>query len=144
MQVGIDVLIVDDFDEDVRDTLMAIRNAVTQPSITRLKDGDIAAQFVFRTGMFKDRADVSPRLILLEIDIPVVHGLELLKRLRRVPATREIPIAVLTANRNPVVMEEAYLLGAREYLAKPLDRGAYVAEVAKLVSRWLGPRPKQY
>ncbi len=143
MQAGIDVLIVDDSDADVRDTLQAIRSALSQPAVTRMKDGDAAAQFMFRTGMFQDRPAVLPRLVLLEIDIPIVHGLELLRRLRRDPATREIPLVVLSANRNPVVMEEAYLLGAREYLAKPHDRDEYVAEVAKLVSRWVQAPPTQ-
>jgi len=141
MQSSIDVVIIDDSDADTRLTVRAVHAAIKHPAVTRLKDGSIASQFMFRNGMFQERPDVLPRLILLELAIPVVDGMELMRQLRRAPETREIPVIVLSKIHNPVAVSDAYAAGARAYLPKPLDEKTYLFETELLVKRWLRPVP---
>jgi CheY-like chemotaxis protein len=134
------VLIIDDRDADAELTLRAVHAQIIDPTIVRLRDGEAAAQFLFRTGLYKDRPAICPGLIVMDLHIPKVHGLQLLERLRRDPMTREIRVAVLASNLNPLAMQSAYSLGARAYLGKPADPEAYVAEVAKVIARCLTPK----
>jgi two-component system, response regulator len=136
MQTALNVLVIDDSDVDARDTILGIRSVIPKPSITRLKDGEAAMQFIFRHGLFKDRADVQPGLLFLELDVPRVHGLELIHHLRGAATTCEIPLVVFTRNHDPVALEDAYAAGANMYVVKPTDRGEYLNEVVRLVSHW--------
>jgi two-component system response regulator len=137
MQTTIDILLIDDSDAHAERTLSGIRRAFEKASVFRLKDGAQALQYIYRTGIFKERTRTLPSMILIDLDLPFANGLLVLGRLRDDPATREIPVVVLTSNRNPLVIEDAYALGARAYVVKPEDSGEYVAEVARLVKQWL-------
>jgi CheY-like chemotaxis protein len=139
MQTVIDVLVIDDSDPQARTTLTSIRHASETATVLRLKDGAQALQYIFRTGIFQERSRTLPRMILIDLDIPSINGLLVLDRLRDDPDTREIPVVVLTSNRNPLAIEAAYAQGARAYLVKPEDKGEYISEVARLVKRWLPP-----
>ena len=140
MHSRIDVLLIDDSDEDAGHTTRALKAAMDDPAIVRLIDGETASLFLFRTGLYKDRPDIAPGLILLKLHVPRLHGLQLLERLRREPATRELPVIVLAANANPIAMQSAYSLGARAYVAKPEDPEKFSAEIAKVVTRCLAPK----
>lgn len=134
------VLIVDDRDVDAALTVRAVHAQISDPIIVRLKDGETAAHFIFRTGLYKDRPAITPALIVMDLHIPKMHGLRLLEQLRRDPISRDIRVAVLAANLNPLAMQSAYSLGARAYLAKPADPDEYIAEVGKIVARCLIPK----
>jgi two-component system, response regulator len=137
MQTTIDVLLIDDSDAQADTTLSGIRRAFETASVFRLKDGAQALQYIYRTGMFKERTRTLPAMIVMDLDIPFANGLLVLERLRDDPDTRAIPVVVLTSNRNPVAIEDAYARGARAYIVKPEDSGEYVSEVARLVRQWL-------
>jgi CheY-like chemotaxis protein len=137
MQQQVDVLVVDDRDMEARDTILGIRYAHANSTITRLKDGEAARDFMFRQGLFKDRPSILPRLVILELDLPRIHGLELLKQLRLSQEMHEIPVVIFTRNSNPIAIEEVYAAGASVYLVKPAERGEYLAEAARLATRWL-------
>jgi two-component system, response regulator len=139
MHRATDVLLIDDSDTEARDSIMGIRFALAEPLVTRLKDGEVAGEFMFRRGPFQDRPPVLPRLIVLEIDIPKAHGFVFMRHLRDVPEMQEVPIIVFTRTRNPIAIEDACAMGARACVAKPLDRGEYIAEIGRLVRRWLPP-----
>jgi CheY-like chemotaxis protein len=143
MYSRIDVLIVDDSDADAEETLQAVKTALDHPEIVRLRDGETAAHFLFRTGLYKDRPAITPALILMSLHIPRLHGLQLLERLRREPATRDIRVVVVAPNLNPVAMQSAYSLGARAYVARSDDPEEYAAEIAKVVGRCLAPKPQR-
>jgi two-component system response regulator len=137
MQTAIDVLLIDDSDAQAQRTLTGVRRAFATASVFRLKDGAQALQYIYRTGLFQDRSRTLPGMIIIDVDIPFANGLQVLERLRDDPDTREIPVVVLTSNRNPLAIEDAYARGARAYFVKPEDSGEYVAEVARLVKQWL-------
>jgi CheY-like chemotaxis protein len=140
MHSSIQVLIVDDRDADAELTMRAVHAQIAEPMIVRLRDGETAAHFIFRRGLYKDRPAGTPGLILMDLHIPKVHGLQLLEQLRRDPISRDIRVGVLATNLNPLAMQSAYSLGARAYLAKPADPDEYVAEVGKIIARCLAPR----
>lgn len=137
MQTIIDVLVIDDSDPHARTTLSGIRRASETATVLRFKDGEQALQYIYSTGMFQERSRTFPRMILLDLDIPLTNGLRVLSHVREHPDTRAIPVIVLTSNRNPVVIEDAYARGARAYLIKPENKGEYISEVARVVNRWL-------
>ena len=138
VQASIDVLVIDDSDPQARSTLLGIRRAAPQAHVVRLKDGDQAVQFLSCSGIFSARdASQMPGLILLDLELPSIGGIELLERLRTMPETREIPVAVVTQTSNPVLIEQSYALGARAFIVKPFDPGEYVFEVARVVDRLL-------
>jgi two-component system, response regulator len=141
MQTAIDVLLIDDCDAHAETTLTGVRRAFQTASVFRLKDGAQALQYIYRTGLFKERTRTLPGMILIDLDLPFANGLLVLERLRDDPDTREIPVVVLTSNRNPLAIEDAYARGARAYIVKPEDAGEYVSEVARVVKQWLQKSP---
>jgi two-component system, response regulator len=138
METIIDVLVVDDSDPHARTTLSGVRYASETAKVLRLKDGAQALQYIYREGSFKDRPNTLPRMILLELDLPTLNGLQVLDRLHNDPQTRNIPVIVLTRSGSSIPVNEADAHGASACLIKPEDKGEYIYEVAGLVRRWLG------
>jgi CheY-like chemotaxis protein len=136
MRAAIDVLVVDDSDRDQRTTLSGIRRASESATVLRLKDGEQALQYLLRKGAFEDRNPVAPRMILLEAELPGISGLLVLDRIQHSEDTRNIPVILLSSTADRAVIEDALARGAREYVIKPQDRAEYIAEIARLVTRW--------
>jgi two-component system, response regulator len=136
MRTAIDVLVVDASDRDARTTLAGIRRGSETATVLRLKDGDQALHYLYRTGAFADRTPLPPRMILLEIELPLMSGLLVLDRLQADPSTRGIPAIAFSFNSSSMVIDDAIARGAREYILKHADKGEYIEEVAQLVNRW--------
>lgn len=136
MSTAIDVLVVDDCDSDAELTMLALRREVSADRLLRLKDGEQALNFVFRSQAFSDRAPGLPRLILLDLETPIVGGLKMLETLHEDPEASNIPTVVLSSSSNPLAIERSYELGARDYIVKPRDFTGYCAEVERVVEEW--------
>ena len=133
----IEILLVEDDPNDEELALDALREAKLANHIQVVRDGAEALDFIFRTGAFASRPDHQPRLILLDLKLPKVNGLEVLARLRADPRTELIPVAVLTASREERDIVESYRLHVNSYIVKPVDFESFAATVKDLGMYWL-------
>ena len=118
----IEILLVEDNSDDVELTLHALRREQVANNIFSVSDGEEALEFLFCTGRYTDRTfNNPPRLVLLDLKLPLVDGLEVLKRLKGDPRTRAVPVVVLTASKEEHDLVASYNLGANSYIQKPVD-----------------------
>jgi two-component system response regulator len=137
-QGATDVLLVEDNPDDAEFTLRALRKANVALGIALVEDGVSALEFVFRTGAYADRTPATlPRVVLLDLKLPKVDGLEVLRRIKSDPRTRALPIVVLTSSREQRDIHEAYVRGANSYIVKPIEYAELIAKLGDLVRYWL-------
>jgi CheY-like chemotaxis protein len=117
-----DILLVEDNQEDVTLALEAFHQARFTNPVHVVGDGATALDFLFRQGAFKSRqSEALPKIILLDLGLPRVGGLEVLRRIRQDARTREIPVIVLTASQSESDFIASKRLGADDYIVKPVD-----------------------
>ena len=122
MQGEVDILLVEDNPDDLELTLHALRREHLANNIFTVRDGEEAVEFLFCTGRFADRTfDQHPRLVLLDLKLPKLTGLEVLKLVKNDPRTKAVPVVVLTASREERDLVASYDLGANSYIQKPVD-----------------------
>ena len=118
----IDILLVEDNQDDVELTLHALRREHLANNMFSVSDGEEALDFLFCSGRYSDRSfDHPPRLVLLDLKLPKVNGLEVLKRLKGDARTKAVPVVVLTSSKDERDLVESYDLGANSYIQKPVD-----------------------
>jgi CheY-like chemotaxis protein len=133
-----DVLLVEDNPNDAEFALRALRKAVPEARVAQVDDGARALDFLFHTGEFACRRECGPpRIVLLDLKLPKVDGLEVLRRAKAAPQTRLVPIAVLTSSKEPRDVEESYGAGANSYVVKPVNFEAFTRALGDLVRYWL-------
>jgi len=141
------ILLVEDNRDDEALTLRALRkNRITNEVIV-VRDGAEALEYVFGTGRYEGRdATATPDLILLDLKLPKVDGLEVLRRLRASEGTRALPVVILTSSTEEQDVLKGYGLGANSYIRKPVDFDEFMEAARQLGVYWLllnqGP-PKQ-
>src|SRR5581483_1835052 len=117
MSEDIDVLLVEDNPDDAEFTLRALRKANVALRVALVEDGVKALEFVFGTGSYAQRAGAAlPRVVLLDLKLPKVDGLEVLRRIKSDTRTRALPIVVLTSSRERRDIQACYLGGANSYI----------------------------
>jgi CheY-like chemotaxis protein len=135
---AIDVLLVEDNPDDAEFTLRALRKANVALRVALVEDGVSALEFVFRTGAHADRTPATlPRVVLLDLKLPKVDGLEVLRRIKADPRTRALPIVVLTSSREQRDIRDAFVHGANSYIVKPIEYAELIAKLGDLVRYWL-------
>jgi len=127
-EVGI--LLVEDNTFDAELTIRSFRDQKLANSVTWVKDGEEALDYVFRRGVYAQRTSSDPRLILLDLKMPRVGGIEVTRELKGNERTKHIPIVVMTSSNEESDIAECYKLGANSYIVKPLDFDS-LAEVAR-------------
>lgn len=132
-----DVLLVEDNDLDVQLTLKGLALGPANWRLQVLKDGSEALDFLHRIGPFADRPTGEPRLILLDMKLPLVDGTYLLQQIFSNRRTRHIPLVVLSSSSDPADIFTAYKLGANSYLVKPLDTDQYIQAIRQMAVYWL-------
>lgn len=133
-----DVLLVEDNPDDAELALRALRKENIANRIVRVSDGEQALDYLFCRGAYKDRLFTQPpRVVLLDLKMPKVDGLEVLRILKADPRTRAIPIVVMTASREEQDMVNSYQLGVNSYIQKPVDFDKFRAMVRQLGLYWL-------
>ena len=134
----VDVLLVEDNPDDAEFTLRALRKANVGIRVVQVDDGVKALEFVFGTGAYVRRTTANlPRVMLLDLKLPKVDGLEVLRRIKSDNRTRSLPIVVLTSSREPRDINQSYVLGANSYIVKPVDYPDLIAKLGDLVRYWL-------
>lgn len=134
----IEILLVEDNQNDIDLTLHALRKENLANQIHVCRDGEEALEFLFCTGNHADRSfDHPPRLVLLDLKLPKVDGLEVLRRLKGDPRTRTIPVVILTSSKEERDVVSGYGLGANSYIQKPVDFEQFRETVKTAGFYWL-------
>ena len=134
---SVDILLVEDNPADAELTMRALRKGNLANHITWLKDGAAALDFIFRTGEYAGRPDHNPRLILLDIKLPKIDGIEVLKQVKADERTKGIPVVMVTSSADGRDVVESYKLGVNSYVVKPVEFSAFSDTVAKAGLYWM-------
>jgi CheY-like chemotaxis protein len=132
------LLLVEDDDDEAALTLRAFKDANISNPMVRVEDGELALDYLFRRGAYASRpANDEPALILLDLRLPRLGGVEVLAALRADERTRHLPVVVLTASTAPADRDAAYANQANSYVQKPVDHERFVEAVRQLGRYWL-------
>ena len=135
---AVEILIVEDTPEDLELALRALRKANLANHIHIARDGAEAMEFLFAEGAHKGRKiENGPKVILLDLKLPKVDGMEVLRRVKSDPRTRTIPVVVLTSSKEQKDIVESYHLGVNSYIVKPVNFERFIAAVQDLGMYWL-------
>jgi two-component system response regulator len=135
---AVEILLVEDNPNDVELTLHALKKHHLANHIEVVRDGVEALEFIFGTGAYAyRRVENGPRVILLDLKLPKVDGLEVLRRIKSDSRTRAIPVVVLTSSREERDIVESYSLGVNSYITKPVDFEQFTEVVRQLGLYWL-------
>lgn len=135
---SVEILLVEDNPDDVELTLHALRQEKLANTVEVVRDGEEALDFIFCRGKFAWREfNHQPRVVLLDLKLPKVDGLEVLRALKGDPRTQAIPIVVLTSSREEKDMVSSYKLGVNAYIQKPVDFDQFRQTVKTLGLFWL-------
>jgi two-component system response regulator len=133
-----EILLVEDNINDAELAIRALRKNNVANNLVHLPDGAEALDYLFGKGKYAGRnINNKPKVILLDLKMPKVGGIEVLKRIKAVEETKTIPVVVLTSSKENLDLEEAYQLGANSYIVKPVDFENFKKAVAEIGTYWL-------
>jgi two-component system response regulator len=134
----VEILLVEDNPHDAELTIRALKKANLANRLIHLSDGAEALDFLFARGMYADRnIGNRPKVILLDIKMPKVDGIEVLRQLKRNEATRTIPVVIMTSSKEEQDVITSYDLGVNSYVVKPVDFEGFAKAVSELGFYWL-------
>ena len=131
------ILLVEDNPDDVELTLRALKKHNITNEMAIVRDGAEALDWLFCTGTHADRKPEPPSVVLLDLKLPKVDGLEVLKRIRADERTKLLPVVILTSSKEQQDLINGYRLGANSYVQKPVDFGRFSDAVKQLGLYWL-------
>jgi two-component system, response regulator len=134
---AVEVLLVDDDEADAELTIRGLRKEGLANRIYWARDGQEGLDFIYRQGSFKDRDTTVPKLILLDIKMPRVDGIEVLRRLKSDPATQLIPIVIMTSSDRDRDVVDSYRLGVNAYVVKPIGFENLSKAITRLGFFWM-------
>jgi two-component system response regulator len=141
----IEIVLVEDNPFDAEMTIRALMSKNVANNILHLKDGAEALEFLFGTGAYSGRdTDLKPKVILLDLKMPKVNGIEVLRQIKSDPATKQIPTVILTSSKEDPDIQTCYDLGANSYIVKPVGFENFSKCISDLGFYWLllNERPK--
>ena len=134
----IEILLVEDNPDDIELTLHALRQEKLANHIEVARDGEEALDFLFCRGPYAQRSfERAPRVVLLDLKLPKVDGMEVLREVKKDPRTKAIPVVILTTSRDESDVVNGYQLGANGYVQKPVDFDSFRNLVKQLGLYWL-------
>jgi two-component system response regulator len=132
------ILLVEDNPDDEELALLAFQKSNVANEVVIARDGEEALDYLFGTGTYAGRdVGVLPQVVLLDLKLPKIDGLEVLQRVRADPRTKRLPVVVLTSSKEEQDLIESYDLGANSYVRKPVDFDQFVDSVKHLQLYWL-------
>ena len=132
----VDILLVEDSDADAEMIVRALRKGSVVNKLVRVHDGVEALEFVFREGAYNQRNGGQPKLILLDLKMPRLGGIEVLRRLKADDRSRMIPVVMLTSSAEECDIVESYNLGVNSYLVKPVNFSTFTDVIAQAGLYW--------
>ena len=130
------ILLVEDSPNDVELTIEALSEHNLANEVEVVKDGQEALDYLYRQGRFSDRPDGNPAVILLDLKLPKISGLEVLRRIRSDEKLKLIPVVILTSSGEEKDRMESYSVGVNAYVVKPVDFHAFIDAVKSLGIFW--------
>ena len=134
----VEILLVEDSLYDAEMTIRALKKINIVNTLIHLKDGSEGLDFIFCKGEFSDRDKcIHPKVILLDLKMPKVDGMEFLQKIKSDPETQNIPVVVLTSSNEDPDIKRCYELGVNSYIVKPVEYDNFTKAVADLGLYWL-------
>lgn len=134
----VEILLVEDTTADAELTIRALKKNCLVNNLVWVKDGAEALDFIFASGAYAERDQAhQPKVVLLDLRLPRVSGIDVLRRLKSDERTRTIPVVVLTSSKEDVDIDECYRLGVNSYITKPVSFDEFVKVVGELGLYWL-------
>jgi len=130
------ILVVDDDPNDAELTLRALEGLKLKDAVDLARDGQEALDYLERRGAFAGRTGGNPVVVLMDVRMPRLSGIEALERIKRNPALRKIPVVMLTSSREEGDVLKSYELGSNAYVVKPVPFEQYLSAVAGLAQFW--------
>ena len=130
------ILLAEDSDRDAELALDALDQHNLVNEVTRVRDGAEALDFLYRRGQFAGRPDGNPAVVLLDLKMPKVDGLEVLRQIRNDPQLKFIPVVVMTSSREEQDLIRSYELGVNAYVVKPVNFSEFVDAVKQVGAFW--------
>ena len=134
----LDILLVEDDADDLDLALMVLRQTKIAKTVASVRDGEEALDFIFCRGQFASRnCSVLPRLILLDLKLPKIDGLEVLRQIKAQPHTQRIPVVMLSSSSRIQDFEACYKAGANSYLVKSVNFERFTKDIQQIGDYWL-------
>lgn len=138
MDHEIEILLVEDNMSDAEMTIRALKKNNLANKLMHLKDGAEALDFIFAEGAFSNRnVENAPKVILLDLKMPKVNGIQVLQRIKSDERTKKIPVVVLTSSKEDPDIKECYSLGVNSYVVKPVQFEQFVKTISDLGLYWM-------
>ncbi len=136
---SVELLLVEDNMNDAELTIRELKKHNLANNLFHVKDGEEALEFIFGTGRYagERKAESSPRLVLLDIQMPKVNGIEVLEKVKSDERTKRIPVVILTSSREDPDIQRCYNLGANSYIVKPVNFENFAESIKSLGFYWL-------
>ena len=136
---SVDILLVEDTPNDAELTIRELKKHRMANNLIHVHDGEEALEFLFATGKYAETRDAlcSPKVILLDIQMPKINGIEVLQRIREDPRTRSVPVVILTSSKENPDIQRCYDLGANSYIVKPVNFEGFTEAIKNLGFYWL-------
>lgn len=132
----VEILLVEDNPTDAELTTRALKKKNLANNLVWVKDGEEALDFIYSRGRYKDRVNGTPKLILLDLKLPKIDGIEVLRNLKSDARTRTVPVVVLTSSHEERDIVESYQLGVNSYIVKPVDFDKFLEMVSQVGLYW--------
>jgi two-component system response regulator len=134
----VEILLVEDNMGDAELTIRALKKNNLANHLVHLEDGQEALDYIFAEGNYSNRnIENTPKLILLDLKMPRINGIQVLQKIKSDDRTKKIPVIVLTSSKEDPDIEECYLLGANSYVVKPVQFEKFLAAVSEIGLYWL-------
>jgi CheY-like chemotaxis protein len=130
------ILLVEDNPKDLELTLLALEKSNLANDVITVRDGKEALEYLFRTGPFESRAAGNPAVILLDLKLPKVDGIEVLERVKADPDLQSVPVVMLTTSREEKDLVRSYKLGVNAYVVKPVAFKEFIEAIQDLGIFW--------
>jgi two-component system response regulator len=135
---AVEIVLAEDNLYDAEMTIRALQKGGVGNHIVHLKDGVEALDYLFSEGQYKDRVNkISPKLVLLDLKMPKINGIEVLQKLKANATTKMTPVIVLTSSKEDPDIKLCYELGANSYIVKPVGFDNFTKAISDLARYWL-------
>ncbi len=136
---AVDLLLVEDNSSDAELAIRELKKHNFANSLFHVTDGEEALDFIFATGKYLDvrRIDLPPKVVLLDIQMPKVNGIEVLQKIKSDPRTKAMPVVMLTSSKEDPDIQNCYSLGANSYIVKPVNFEGFAEAIKNLGFYWL-------
>ncbi len=136
---SVEILLVEDNMTDAELTIRELKKHNMSNNLIHVKDGLDALEFIFATGKYEGTRDISlpPKVILLDIQMPKINGIEVLQKIKSDARTRSVPVVILTSSKENPDIQKCYDLGANSYIVKPVNFESFAQSIKNLGFYWL-------